>query len=78
MTTTFTSPVNIGETVYDADSNAWVVYSVQFYPKNIALKCSSQDNAYKKTFLVGKKTVGKTIFVGEDAFEQSLKIKATT
>lgn len=68
---TFVSPCGIGETVYDTDAKAWKVYSVQFYTKNIALKCSNESGA-RRTFLVGKKSVGKTVFVGDNAFEQAL------
>lgn len=73
----FNSPVKIGETVYDVNANAYKVYSVQFYEKNVALKCTGA-NGKKKTFLVGKKSVGRTIFVGPDAFEEAVAAMSFT
>lgn len=76
--TNFISPVGIGETVYDTNANAWVVYSVQFYDKNIALKCKSPTTGAGKTLLVGKKSIGRTVFVGKNAFEDALAFTKTS
>lgn len=63
----FSAPCTLGDIIYDNLASAWKVYSIQFYEKNIALKCTSCEGKGNKTFLVGKKSVGKTIFVGKNA-----------
>ena len=69
---TFNSPVGIGAVVYDVHVNAFKVYYVQFYEKNIALKCRSLANGAGKTFLIGKRSIGRNVFIGPDAFEEAL------
>lgn len=69
----FSAPCTLGDIIYDNLASAWKVYSVQFYEKNIALKCTSCEGKGNKTFLVGKKSIGKTIFIGENAEKDAWK-----
>ncbi len=67
----YNAPCAINDIIYDNLAQAWKVNSIQFFEKNISLKCVSCEGLGNKTFLIGKKTIGTTLFIGKTAERDS-------
>lgn len=55
-------PCKIGDTVWDAEGNAWKVIAITIWRDCIGLK-TANDRDVRKTFTIGKRSIGKTIFL---------------
>lgn len=61
-------PFKIGDIVIDKEGNFLRVISIEKYPKSISLHCVCTDTNMKKTLMVGKKSIGKSVFLSSKSF----------
>lgn len=67
-------PVKVGQTIWDAEGNAWKVFAITIWQDCISLKTASgRDRHIRKTYTIGKHSIGKTVFLTKEAALQALK-----
>lgn len=65
-------PCKVGDTVWDTEGNAWKVFAITIWQDCIGLK-TANDRGIRKTFTIGKHSIGKTVFLTREDAERALK-----
>ena len=68
----FIPPCKVGDTVWDTEGNTWKVFAITIWQDCISLKTANSKHV-RKTFAIGKRSIGKTVFFAEEEVEQALK-----
>ena len=67
-------PCKVGDTVWDRKVEPWNVISVEWFSKKVTrLHCASPVTAVKNTFSIGKRSLGKTVFLTREEAEAALR-----
>ena len=67
-------PCKVGDTVWSRDVEPWTVVSVEWFSKKVTqLHCKSPVTGRGMTFSVGKRSLGKTVFLTREEAEAALK-----
>lgn len=67
-------PCKVGDTVWSRDVEPWRVVSVEWFSKKVTqLHCKSPVTGRGMTFSVGKRSLGKTVFLTREEAEAALK-----
>lgn len=65
-------PCKVGDTVWDTEGNAWKVFAITIWQDCIGLK-TANNRDIRKTFTIGKNSIGKTVFLTKEEAENALK-----
>lgn len=65
-------PCKVGDTVWDTEGNAWKVFAITIWQDCIGLK-TANNRDIRKTFTIGKHSIGKTVFLTKEEAEEALK-----
>lgn len=65
-------PCKVGDTVWDTEGNAWKVFAITIWQDCIGLK-TANNRGVRKTFTIGKHSIGKTVFLTKEEAEKALK-----
>ena len=66
-------PCKVGDTVWDREAEPWRVISIEWFSKKVThLHCVSPVTGVRHTFSVGKRSVGKTVFLTCEEAEKAL------
>lgn len=64
----------VGDTVWDRDVEPYTVISIEWFSRKVTqLHCVSPVTGRRRTFSVGKRSIGKTVFLTKEAAENALK-----
>ena len=67
-------PCKVGDTVWSRDVEPWTVVSVEWFSRRVTqLHCKSPVTGRGMTFSVGKRSLGKTVFLTREEAEAALK-----
>lgn len=67
-------PCNIGDVIWDKDGTPLKVLTVEKFPKDIHLHCEIwTPTGGKKTVCIGKKSIGRSVFLTEESFLERQK-----
>lgn len=67
-------PCKVGDTVWGRDSAPWTVISIEWFSRKVTqLHCKSPVTGRGMTFSVGKRSLGKTVFLSREEAEAALK-----
>lgn len=67
-------PCKAGDTVWSRDVKPWTVVSVEWFSRKVTqLHCKSPVTGRGMTFSVGKRSLGKTVFLMREEAEAALK-----
>ena len=67
-------PCGVGDTLWDRNLEPWNVISVEYFSKKVTrVRCVSPVTAVKNTFSIGKRSLGKTIFLSREEAEEALR-----
>ena len=67
-------PCKVGDTVWGRDGAPWTVISIEWFSRKVTqLHCKSPATGRGITFSVGKRSIGKTVFLTREEAEASLK-----
>lgn len=67
-------PRKVGDTVWSRDVEPWTVVSVEWFSRRVTqLHCKSPVTGRGMTFSVGKRSLGKTVFLTREEAEAALK-----
>lgn len=67
-------PCKVGDTVWSRDVEPWTVVSVEWFSRKVTqLHCKSPVTGRGMTFSVGKRSLGKTVFLTREEAEAALK-----
>lgn len=67
-------PCKVGDTVWSRDVEPWTVVSVEWFSRRVTqLHCKSPVTGRGMTFSVGKRSLGKTVFLTREEAEATLK-----
>ena len=66
-------PCKVGNTVWSRDVEPWTVVSVEWFSRRVTqLHCKSPVTGRGMTFSVGKRSLGKTVFLTREEAEAAL------
>jgi hypothetical protein len=66
-------PCKVGSTVWDRKAEPWTVISVEWFSQKVThLHCVSPITGRRHTFTVGKRSIGKTVFLTCEAATKAL------
>lgn len=69
-------PCKMRDTLWDRQLEAWTVISIEWFSKKVTqIHCVSPVNGRRNTFSVGKRSLGKTVFLTREEAEAALKQK---
>ena len=67
-------PCKVGDTVWSRDVEPWNVISVEWFSRKVThLHCVSPVTAEKHTFSIGRRSLGKTVFLTREEAEAALE-----
>lgn len=67
-------PCAVGDTVWDKEVEPWNVISVEWFSRKVThLHCVSPVTGRRGTFAIGKRSLGKTVFLTREEAENALK-----
>ena len=67
-------PRKVGDMVWSRDVEPWTVVSVEWFSRRVTqLHCKSPVTGRGMTFSVGKRSLGKTVFLTREEAEAALK-----
>ena len=67
-------PCKVGDTVWGRDGAPWTVISIEWFSRRVTqLHCKSPATGRGMTFSVGKRSIGKTVFLTREEAEAALK-----
>ena len=67
-------PCKVGDTVWSRDVEPWTVVSVEWFSRKVTqLHCKSPVTGRGMTFSIGKRSLGKTVFLTREEAEAALK-----
>lgn len=65
-------PCKVGDTVWSRDVEPWTVVSVEWFSRKVTqLHCKSPVTGRGMTFSVGKRSLGKTVFLTREEAESA-------
>lgn len=67
-------PCKVGDTVWSRDVEPWTVVSVEWFSRKVTqLHCKSPVTGRGMTFSVGKRSIGKTVFLTREEAEAAIR-----
>ena len=70
-------PCKVGDTVWSRNIEPWTVVSVEWFSRKVTqLHCKSPVTGRRMTFSVGKRSLGKTVFLTREEAEAAPKGEA--
>lgn len=67
-------PCKVGDTVWSRDVEPWTVISIEWFSRKVTqLHCKSPVTGRGMTYSVGKRSLGKTVFLSREEAEAALK-----
>lgn len=67
-------PCKVGDTVWSRDVEPWTVVSVEWFSRKVTqLHCKSPVTGRGMTFSVGKRSLGKTVFLTREEAEAAIR-----
>lgn len=67
-------PCKVGQTVWDRKVEPYKVVSIEWFSKKVThLHCISPVTNIRHTFSVGKRSLGKTVFLAKEEAEKALE-----
>ena len=64
-------PCKVGDIVWDTEGNAWKIFAITIWEDCIGLKTANSKDI-RKTFTIGKRSIGKTVFLTKEEAEEAL------
>lgn len=66
----------VGDTVWDRKAEPWTVVSIEWFSRKVTqLHCKSPVTGTGNTFSVGKRSIGKTVFLTREEVEAAVEAK---
>ena len=67
-------PIKVGDVVWDKKVEPWEVISVEWFSRKVThLHCVSPITGLRNNFSIGKRSIGKTVFLSREEAEAALK-----
>lgn len=67
-------PIKVGDVIWDKKVEPWEVISVEWFSRKVThLHCVSPVTGLRNNFSIGKRSIGKTVFLSREEAEAALK-----
>ena len=67
-------PCKVGDTVWDRKAEPWTVISIEWFSRKVTqLHCKSPVTGTGNTFSIGRRSLGKTVFLTREEAEAKLR-----
>ena len=66
-------PCKIGDTVWDKEGIPYVVQTIEQFPNDIHLHCERLTSHERKTLCIGKRSIGRSVFLTPESFLKKQK-----
>lgn len=72
-------PCKVGDTVWSRDVEPWTVISIEWFSRKVThLHCVSPVTGQKHTLSIGKRSLGKTVFLTREEAEAAVEFATDT
>ena len=66
-------PCKVGDTVWDREVEPWTVFAIECFARKVFhIRCTSPVTGRRATFSIGKRSIGKTVFLTREEAEKAL------